>query len=220
MGASSKLLVMRSFLVTLALALAAVSTGFGFRGGTEPIAAAAPSTANQALGKLDAPAELTPVRAAPRLRLRDSLGKTIDLRAYRGKAVFVTFVYVHCPDTCPLIVGNLHAALARLGSRASQVQLIAVSTDPAQDTPNAVKTFLRAHLMTGRMEYLLGDSRVLANVWKQWGIHAHRVDAKPEDVEHSALIYGITGSGKLKALYPANFKPEWIVHDAAILARQ
>jgi hypothetical protein len=32
------------------------------------------------------------------------------------------------------------------------------------------------------------------------------------------LVYGITASGKRRALYPANFQPSWIVHDVPILA--
>ena len=40
----------------------------------------------------------------------------------------------------------------------------------------------------------------------------------PDQVEHSALIYGISGSGKVTTLYPANFKPAQIVHDVPLLA--
>jgi cytochrome oxidase Cu insertion factor (SCO1/SenC/PrrC family) len=37
-------------------------------------------------------------------------------------------------------------------------------------------------------------------------------------VEHSALVYGISGSGKITTLYPSNFKPQQIAHDVPILA--
>jgi cytochrome oxidase Cu insertion factor (SCO1/SenC/PrrC family) len=39
-------------------------------------------------------------------------------------------------------------------------------------------------------------------------------------VEHSALIYGISASGKITTLYPAKFKPQQIVHDVPLLAAQ
>jgi protein SCO1/2 len=159
----------------------------------------------------------TPGPAAP-LRLRDSLGRQVDLTDYRGKAVLVTFIYTHCPDVCPLIVGNLHTALAKLGPRARKLQIVAVSTDPRGDTPTTVRRFLRQHEMTGRMEYLIGNQRRLEHVWKEWGIVAKRDKKDPEFVEHSALIYGIGGSGKLLTLYPSNFKPATIVHDAPLLA--
>ena len=43
--------------------------------------------------------------------------------SWEGKAVLLTFIYDHCPDVCPLIVGNLHNALLRLGSQAGKVQV-------------------------------------------------------------------------------------------------
>jgi protein SCO1/2 len=167
---------------------------------------------------LDAPGSLSPVRLAAPLRLKNSLGNPVDLRLDRGKAVFVTFVYTHCPDVCPLIMGNLHNALALLGPKAAQVRLIAVSTDPVGDTPKTVKPFLRKHELTGHIDYLIGSRPQLRKVWKAWGIAAKASSSNPEQVEHSALIYGITASGKLTALYPSNFKPEWIAHDAPLLA--
>lgn len=160
----------------------------------------------------------TTPRPAPPLMLRDSLGHPIDLRSYGGKAVLITFIYVHCPDVCPLIVGNLHTSLAKLGAQAKKVQIIAVSTDSKGDTPKTVKRFLRQHEMTGKMEYLIGSQTQLADVWGAWGIAAKRDKKTPELVEHSALIYGIGASGRLLTLYPANFKPATVVHDVPLLA--
>ena len=58
-----------------------------------------------------------PPKPAPPLALQDSLGHSVNLNQFRGKAVLVTFIYDHCPDVCPIIVGNLHAALSNWGRR-------------------------------------------------------------------------------------------------------
>jgi protein SCO1/2 len=165
----------------------------------------------------DAPAQASPVRPAPSFSLRDSTGKEVSLAQFRGKAVLLTFIYDHCPDVCPLIVSNLHNALVKLGSRTSDVQVVAVSVDPRGDTPATVKAFLRAHEMTGRMEYLIGSRGQLAQVWRKYGV---AVQGSPDsrEVGHSAFVYGITGRGELLALYPSNFKPAWIAHDVPLLA--
>jgi protein SCO1 len=160
----------------------------------------------------------SPPQAAAPLRLRDSLGQPVDLTSYRGKAVLLTFIYSHCPDVCPLIVGNLHTAQAQLGARAKRLQILAVSTDPRGDTPKAVNKFLAAHNMTGRMRYLIGSRAELGRVWKQWNIVANPDKANPDLVEHSALIYGIAANGKVTTLYPSNFRPADIVHDVPLLA--
>jgi protein SCO1/2 len=141
----------------------------------------------------------------------------VRLSQFQGKAVLLTFIYTRCPDVCPLIVANLHNALLRLGSQASKVRIVAVSVDPTGDTPKAVKAFVAAHDMTGRMEYLVGSLKQLAPVWKAYGVE---VQGTPEsrEVGHSALVYGITAGGKRRALYPSNLQPDWIVHDVPILA--
>jgi protein SCO1 len=100
------------------------------------------------------------------------------------------------------------------------MQIIAVSVDPKGDTPKTVKAFLNVHRMTGRMEYLIGSRPQLEQVWSDWDIvtRASHTKQNPDAVEHSALIYGISGKGKITTRYPANFKPAQIVHDVPILA--
>lgn len=200
----------------VAAAVVAVLAGCGSGSGSGGAPAKGTSTPDPN-AKLAAPAVEDPARPAPRIRLKDSLGRTVSLSQYRGKAVLLTFIYVHCPDVCPLIVSNLHNALARLGPKASQAQVVAVSVDPKGDKPKAVATFLRQHDMTGRMEYLVGSKRQLARVWRRWGV---QVQASPDDREvgHSAFVYGITGSGNVRALYPSNFKAAAVAHDVPILA--
>lgn len=174
----------RSIVLAFVVGSTAVAAGCG---SSEPSAAkpAAPGPARAAKPVRYAGATAKSIGPAPALRLRNSLGRQVDLRRFRGQAVLVTFVYVHCPDVCPLIVSNLRTTQIKLGAQASRLKVIAVSTDPTQDTPAAIKTFLRRHDMTGRMDYLVGSKTQLPAVWSAWGIKARRVDPKPKDVEHS-----------------------------------
>jgi protein SCO1/2 len=201
------------WLAPMAAVVAIVAAaGCGSSTPAKPAAAAVLTTASY-----DAPAQLSPPRQAPDFSLHDSTGKLVHFSQFRGKAVLLTFIYDHCPDVCPLIVANLHNALVKLGARARDVQVVAVSVDPRGDTPQTVKAFLAAHEMTGRMEYLIGSLKELTPVWRKYGIQAQG-SPDSREVSHTALVYGITGSGKMLALYPANFKPAWIVHDAPLLA--
>jgi protein SCO1 len=158
---------------------------------------------------------LEPIRDAPSLGpLRNYLGEKVDLASYRGKAVFVTFLYTHCPDICPLITSQLHNTLEKLGpDRDKQLQVVAVSVDPRGDNPRTVAAFLKAHEMTGRMKFLIGSAAQLGPVWKKWNVGSTRDAGDPELVSHSALIYGISASGKLVTIYPDSFQPKEIVHD-------
>jgi protein SCO1/2 len=162
---------------------------------------------------------LDPAKPAPALSLHNYLGQPVNIDEYRGKAVLVTFLYTHCPDVCPLIASMLHTALAEMSaSERGEVQIIAVSVDPRGDTPATVAQFLAAHEMTGKMQYLLGSAKVLAGVWARWGVGSTRDAANPELVAHSALIYGITGRGRLATIYPSSFAPSQVVRDVPRLA--
>ena len=184
------------------------STGTGHHGGTA------------AAQQLAAAGELSPPSAAPPLALRNYLGQPVNIDSYRGKAVFVTFIYTHCPDVCPLITSNLRVALNLMGKKSSKAQVIAVSVDPTGDTRQAVTKFLAAHEMTGRMQYLVGSPKELAAAWKAWGVGSEREVGHPDLVEHTGIVYGITGSGQRLAVYAANFAPKDVAHDAPILAAQ
>ena len=108
----------------------------------------------------------------------------------------------------------------RLKEKGKASEIIAVSVDPKGDTPKTVKAFLADHQMTGRMKYLIGSRPQLEKVWSDWGIVSRNSPQtkNPDLVEHSAEIVGISASGRVMALYPANFKPQQIVHDVPILA--
>lgn len=161
---------------------------------------------------------IQPPEAAPPLALRNYTGRPVNLSAFRGKAVLVTFVYTHCLDVCPLIVSKLAAAQRQLGQEARRLQIIAVTVDPKNDTPLAVKRFLAARGATGRMDYLIGNRKQLLPVWKAWGI-AVTVNKYEDTEDHTALVYGITPSGKIVVAYPKTFTPSNIVHDVPLLAR-
>ncbi|MDX6732494.1 MAG: hypothetical protein QOC54_2442 [Baekduia sp.] len=187
-------------------------------GSNSPASAPKRTTAGNTPVKYDAPAQVSAVRPAPDFALENAAGKIVHLSDFRGRAVLLTFIYDHCPDTCPLIVGNLHAALVQLGPAAAQAQVVAISVDPIGDTSKTVKRFVAAHDMTGRMQYLIGSKRQLTPVWKAYGIKVQGTPENREGVGHSALVYGITGSGDETTLYPSNMKPAWVAHDVPLLA--
>jgi protein SCO1/2 len=162
----------------------------------------------------------TPPKVAPPTTLNDYLGNRVTLADDRGKVVLLTFLYVHCPDVCPLITANLHTALTKLGPMAKNVRVVAVSVDPRGDTPKAIAAFLKVHQMTGRMQYLVGSRAQLGRVWREWNVGSERDASNPEFVAHSGLVYGIGASGKVTTLYSANFRPSEVVHDVPLLLKR
>jgi protein SCO1 len=166
------------------------------------------------LGTYEGLAVTPPVPAPALSTLRNYNGEPFNLASDRGKAVFVTFLYAHCPDVCPLIASNLHNAYARMTpAMRRRIAIVAVSVDPHGDTAGTVAAFVHAHELTGEARYLIGSGSQLGRVWEAWSVGSQRDTSSPALVNHSALIYGISASGKLTTVYSANFEPRQIIHD-------
>jgi protein SCO1/2 len=158
---------------------------------------------------------LSPPQPAPQLNtLRNYDGAKFNLAAERGKAVFVTFLYAHCPDVCPLIASNLHNAYAAMAPKQRQsIAIVSVSVDPHGDTAGTVAAFVKQHQLTHEASYLIGTAPQLGPVWEAWKVGSQRDSSNPALINHSALIYGIGASGKIDTIYPSNFEPRELIHD-------
>jgi protein SCO1/2 len=147
-----------------------------------------------------------PGATAPDFRLRDQDGRLTTMDEFRGRPVVVTFVYSHCEDTCPALVDQVRGALDDVHA---DVPLLAVSVDPANDTPASARRFLNQRRMTGRARFLLGDEQQLAPVWKGYG-----VQPQAGDLDHTASVVLVDGSGRQRVGFPfEQLTPEALAHD-------
>jgi protein SCO1/2 len=159
-------------------------------------------------------AEVSPPRVAQPIALHDAWGRPVTLRSQRGRYVLVTFLYVHCPDVCPLIAQNLNAALERLGPSRRRVRVLAVSVDPKGDTPAAVKHYIAQRRLLPQFRYLLGTRAQLKPIWDAWHVLAV---ASPTVVDHVAYTALVDPAGKERVLYDSKVKASQVLHDLRLL---
>jgi protein SCO1/2 len=127
--------------------------------------------------------------------LRDEDGKEVSLRQYRGQVVVLTFMYSTCQDTCPVTATTIRGALDDLGHG---VPTLAVSVDPAHDTPDSAEAFLlKRGLSSGRMHFLLGSRAQLQPVWKAYGIQP-----QGKGFEHTARVLLLDKRGRQRVAFP------------------
>lgn len=177
-------------------------------------------------------AVVTPPMPTYDFTLRDERNRQVRLSDFRGKAVALTFLYTHCPDACPLTAQKLHQTRRQLGDLASRVAFLAVSVDPAGDTPEAVRAFLAAHQVDGELSYLTGSFVDLQRVWGYFLVASDAKDpaanarsgagpAKPPSspgfVGHSSIVHVIDPSGNLRVFLPGDFDPKDLSTDLRIL---
>jgi protein SCO1/2 len=200
----------------LPLACAALVVGLllaGCGGGS-----ASSSTGSAASLPQVAGADAVPATDAPPLDLTDQHGKKVDLAQLKGHTVLVAFLYTHCTDLCPIVAGKVHTAYAQL-PKAQRPIFLAVSVDPAHDTPKSAAYFDKRHRTTGEIDWLLGSRPELEKVWKAWDVKTERNAADPEEIEHDADIFAIDPQGQIRALYPPTFKPEKLALGSKTLAQ-
>jgi protein SCO1/2 len=160
---------------------------------------------------------VTPPRVAPPISLHDSAGRPVTLAGQRGRYVLVTFLYVHCPDVCPLIAQNLNAALQQLGPSRSRVRVLAVSVDPKGDTAAAVRTYIRARGLLPQFRYLIGSREELRPTWARWNVLS--VASSPNVVDHVSYTALIDPTGLERVRYDSKVKAQQVLHDLRLLMR-
>jgi protein SCO1/2 len=145
--------------------------------------------------------------------LRDEQGRVVRLGDLRGRPAVVTFLYTTCRDTCPLTTQQIRQALDDLGR---DVPVIAVSVDPANDTPRRARAFALKQGMTGRMRWVLGTGAQLQRLWRAYGVAPQTAKE-----DHSASTVLLDARGRQRVGFATSvLTPEGLAHDIAALERE
>ena len=158
-------------------------------------------------------AVITPPWSAPEIKLTDHNGQPFMMSNQRGKVVLLFFGYTNCPDECPLTMAHLKLVLESLGNQAKDVQVVMVSTDPARDTPQALKDFMN-HFNPS----FLGLTGPLGELQKAWRGYGVTVEGGGET--HSTYLYVIDLSGNIRETYLPDAEPNNIAADVRLLLKE
>jgi protein SCO1/2 len=158
-----------------------------------------------------------PPRAAPDFAQQGSHGELFKLSEARGSVVILGFGFTHCPEICPVTLGNLSRAMKNLGAAADDVQVVYITVDPERDTVARLREYMK-HFHP-RFIGLTGDATELADIRRQYGILIEKEEYKNGnyEVHHSSYLYLIDRQGLLRALVPYGKSVADIVHDVQIL---
>lgn len=140
---------------------------------------------------------------------------------FAGKYRLVYFGYTFCPDVCPVDLQVIGAGLRRFeqqdAARAARVQPIFITVDPARDTPEVLRAYVRN--FHPRLIGFTGSAEEIARVARAYAVH---YQAEPANAQGAYLVDHL----RIIVLYGPNREPIAIVpHDqgaegvAAELAR-
>jgi hypothetical protein len=82
----------------------------------------------------------------PDYRFTNELGRAVNLKDFKGKALALTFIFTRCPfpEFCPRMSNNFAEAYKRLmttPNAPTNWHLLSISFDPANDTPAVLKAY-------------------------------------------------------------------------------
>jgi len=127
-------------------------------------------------------------------RLTSHEGKPFTDADLKGKPFAVFFGFTHCPEVCPTTLYDLTQDLESLGSDADKLRVAFITVDPAQDTPELMKTYLSS--FDPRIVGLTGTEEEIAAVAKEYKIYYRKV---PTDsgytMDHTATIFLMDSKG-------------------------
>lgn len=162
---------------------------------------------------------LSPVMAAPALKLHGTDGQPIDLARYKGKVVLLAFGFSNCGEVCPITLHTLATARKKLGVDGGNVQVVYVTVDPERDTAAQMKKFLGA--FDSSFIGGVGTRAEIDAAQKSYGISSSK-NVNPDGsytIGHSSSIYMIDRAGGLRAVMPYGRNADDFVHDLKILLR-
>jgi len=144
-------------------------------------------------------------RAAPDFALASASGRDVRLSDYRGRVVVLWFIYTHCPDICPLHSEKVARIqeMANATPMREAVQFIAITTDPARDTPAVLSDYAGTHGLDPVNTVVLTSGAAAPAATREIAArYGLKFTPRGGDYQlHAAVTHLIDKSGNLRARY-------------------
>ena len=162
--------------------------------------------------------------APPPVELIDQDGKPFSMETAReGRPVILTFIFTRCPGACPYVVEmSLTAARKAADPKdpKSKPLVVAVSFDPAYDTPPVLRDYMKERrIKPGEAVLLTGDPKKVEEVVLAYGVNVKRSESG--DIDHAFQTVVVDRSGRmLSRFFGFNIDEKALQQDAKAAARK
>lgn len=170
-----------------------------------------PATSDWASAPAEIQAMLWPgPRDVADFTLLDQHGAAFDTSRLRGHWSLLYFGYLQCPDVCPTTLqslGRLRTLMAESGAAADIPQMIFVSVDPGNDTPQRIGPYL--DFFDKELIGLSGDAGQLARLAASLGIiYGEHIEPNGvRSMEHTTSVIVVDAEGRGVAALAGSHQP-------------
>ncbi|WP_409276331.1 SCO family protein [Neobacillus sp. SCS-31] len=135
----------------------------------------------------------------PQVTLEDSMGRAYPVSEFKGKYVFITFLYTSCGTVCPELEMNMGEVYKKLPERylGKEIVFLSISFDPERDTPERLdkyKDMFGSDGETWRMARI-SDQAELDSLLKEFGVIV--IPDGEGNFAHNSAFYLVDPEGKL-----------------------
>ena len=152
--------------------------------------------------------EARPAPALADLVLPD--GSPFDLADLEGENTLIYFGYTHCPDVCPMTLGEVFGVFEEL----PETQALFVTVDPERDTPEFLGEW--TSFMPDNLYAVTGSPGAIRRAADNYGVKYARVETTSTagyTMSHTAELYLIDANGQYRLAYPFGTEAAEIVSD-------
>ena len=174
---------------------------------------------------LKKPVALPPVLAQlTDFSLVNQNNQKVELRDLMGSVVIANFIFTSCPDTCPLLTGQMAKIQSRMIRVGPAIKLVSFSVDPTKDTPEVLKAYgEKYHANFKIWQFLTGSLDQVKNVLIDGfkvGFDRTGEELSMMDITHSEMFVIFDQLGQIRAYKTAKNTEEIddIVRIVALLA--
>lgn len=159
-----------------------------------------------------------PFPPAPEIELSKADGSVFRLNEQRGKINLIFFGYTSCPDFCPTTLAEMRLLMDALGSDAEHVQVLFITVDPENDTPEKLQEYVTR--FNSAFIGLGGTQAELEPVWSGYSIFREVTEqqtALGTVINHTVRLNLIDLDGNLRLSYAYGTLYTDIVFDIKLL---
>jgi protein SCO1/2 len=169
-------------------------------------------------------AERLPViQKAPDFDLIDQSGKPVRQANFKGKVTLVSFIFTTCSGSCPATTSRMAKIQEHLHQRGvleKGVRLVSISLDPARDTPEVLRGYMRLYEADdATWSFLTGPQEKVSKTIAAWGMWAK--PAANGQLDHPSRIFLVDRKGQIREIYNLDFlRVPWVTEDIEFLLRE
>ncbi len=167
---------------------------------------------------------LAAIRTMPDFTLTTQVDKPLRREDLRGKVVLVSFVFTTCGGTCPVTTHRMSQVAQALVNQGllnnDRVRLLSITLDPARDTPEALREYMKAYdADPAHWTFLTGPREQVVRIHAAWGMWAK--PAGNGQFDHPSRVFLVDGHGRVREIYNLDFfKPAWVLEDVQSLLKE